>query len=151
MKFLPIGLKIAGKKILLVGGGKVALQKIRRLKPFTSNLTVLAREISHAVKKTGVRCLKGNYQPACLKGFSLIYACTDDAALNHRIHRDANRLGILVNVVDCPSESDFVSPAIYKKGPMTVAVSSDGWNAKRSVLWRDRIKESLRTKEKSRR
>jgi precorrin-2 dehydrogenase/sirohydrochlorin ferrochelatase len=149
MKFLPIGLKIDGKKILLVGGGKVALQKIRRLKPFTQNLTVLACEISQVVQKTGVRCLKRSYRPSCLKGFSLVYACTNDGALNREIHRDAERLGIPVNVVDCPEESDFISPAIYKKGSMTVAVSSDGRNARRSVLLRDRIKESLDKKKKS--
>ena len=146
MRYLPIGLNIAGKKILLVGGGKVACQKIRRLRPFTKNLTVVSRKISGGVKKTGVKCVQKSYSPACLKNVFLVYACTDDPTLNRRIKSDAQRRGILVNVVDNPSVSDFISPAVYRKGMMTVAVSSDGRSARRSVHLRDRIEKLLRDK-----
>jgi precorrin-2 dehydrogenase/sirohydrochlorin ferrochelatase len=143
MKFLPVSLNISRKKILLVGGGAVALQKLRVLAQFTRRVEVVGLSVSLAIRTSGFRWKEKAYESADLTGFSIVYACTDRRALNRRIVSDAHERGMLANVVDDPALCDFISPAIWKKGKMTVAVSSDGTDAKRSVALRDRIKERV--------
>ncbi|MFH1367675.1 MAG: bifunctional precorrin-2 dehydrogenase/sirohydrochlorin ferrochelatase [Elusimicrobiota bacterium] len=144
MKFLPVGLNIAQKKILIVGGGAVAAQKARSLRRFTGNLFVVAEKAGEELRRTGVRFREKPYAPNDLNGVFLVYACTDKKPVNARICRDAHKRGILVNVADSPGKSSFISPAIYKKGYMTAAVLSDGKNVRRSIAWRDKIKGLLK-------
>jgi precorrin-2 dehydrogenase / sirohydrochlorin ferrochelatase len=70
-----------------------------------------------------------------------VFACTGDGDLNRRVVSDARRLGILVGAADDPEYCDFISPAIFRKGYMSVAVSSNARNVKKSIAWRDRIEE----------
>ena len=143
MKFLPVSLNIAGKKILIIGGGKIALQKLKTLRRFTKSITITAKKIRREIKQSGFACREKPYEAAVLRGANLVYACTDDRSLNARIKRDARKAGILVNVADDPALCDFISPALLKKGCMTIAVSSDGRNAKKSVALRNKIKDSI--------
>lgn len=128
---------------MIVGGGKTALQKLRTLQRFTRSITVLAVVVSNEVKRSRFAYIEKKYNQRLLKGFFLVYACTNDNKLNARIRIDAHKKGLLVNVVDDPENCDFISPAIYKKGSMTVAVSSDGRNVKKSVEWRNKIRGVL--------
>ncbi len=139
MNFLPVALKITRRKILLVGGGKVAWQKIEKLRPFTENLFVVAEHVCPEIKTSGIPYAERAYGKSDLKGVSIVYACTDHRQLNREILRDAHARGILVNVVDQPRLCDFISPAIHKMGMMTVAVNSDGRQVMRSIRLRDSI------------
>ncbi len=78
-----------------------------------------------------------------MNGFFLVYACTNNIEVNRRIKADAEICKILVNVVDNRELSDFISPAVFKQDEMTVAISSNGQNVKKSVEWRDKIKAIL--------
>ena len=139
--YLPIFLDVTQKRVLLIGGGRVALSKVKGLLPFSSSITVLSQEICEEISSLGIDCIEGAYSKSALNGFDIVYACTSNRELNKQICEDARQLHILVNVVDDPSLSDFISPAVYRREPMTVAVSSDGKDVKRSVAWRDQIKE----------
>lgn len=141
MRFLPVGLNIHNKKILMVGGGEVAAHKLAALLKFTKKIYVVAPEILPEIKKSGVVCREKAYERKDLEGFGIVYACTDQRDVNRRVCADARRHGCLVNVADDPSRCDFISPAIYKKGHMTVAVGSDGRAVKKAVAWRDRIRK----------
>ncbi|MBA3052305.1 bifunctional precorrin-2 dehydrogenase/sirohydrochlorin ferrochelatase [bacterium] len=143
MDFLPVSLNITGKKILIVGGGGVAFQKLQTLRKFTSAIALLAPVFSDEIIKSGFKRIKKEYSPKYLKGFFLVYACTDDKKLNARIKKDADKKRLLVNVADDPANCDFISSAIYKKGSMVVAVSSGGKNVKKTVEWRNGIKDYL--------
>lgn len=144
MIFLPITLNITNKDILVVGGGKVAFQKIRLLLPFTNQITVVAKEISDEVRQLPVKkFILKEYEPADLEGFYVIYAATNLFDLNKRVYDDAHKLGTLVCVVDNVPYCDFVSPAIYKKDNMTVAVGSNAEDVKASIRLRDKIKNYL--------
>lgn len=140
MKILPIGLNITRKKIVIIGGGRIALQKIKVLSQFTKNISIVALSVNSEIKNSGFKYRLKAYEPDDLAGAFLVYACTDQKPLNTRIKRDASKLGILVNVVDSPAQCDFISPAIYKKGYMAVSVLSSGRNVKKSVAWRNRIR-----------
>lgn len=144
MKFLPVSLNISGKKILIVGGGSVALQKINGLMRFTKNIIVVAPVICDAIKRRALLYREKPYSRKALRGVSIVYACTNDKKLNAAVSSAARKKGIMTNAADDPENCDFISPAIYKKGRMSVAVSSDGKNVKKSIAWRDKIKDALK-------
>jgi precorrin-2 dehydrogenase/sirohydrochlorin ferrochelatase len=83
------------------------------------------------------------YEKTDLNGFFIVYAATNIFELNKHVYDDAHNLGILVNVVDNVPYCDFVSPAIYKKDNMTVAVGSNAEDVKASIRLRDKIKNYL--------
>lgn len=141
--FLPIAIRISGKKLLIIGGGKTALQKVKTLRQFTKSITILAPQVCAEIKQSGLTIKHKVYEPKDLPGYFLVYACTNNRALNARIRADAHKKGLLVNVIDDPASCDFISPAIYKKGLMTVAVNSNGRKVNKSVAWRDKIRKFL--------
>ncbi len=143
MTFLPISINITEKKILLVGGGRIAFHKIGFLEQFTSNISVVALEVINEIKEKGYHFTEKPYEKSDLEGFFLVYACTNIIDLNLKVKIDAASLGILTNVVDNPKYCDFVSPAIYKHNNMTVAVGSNAQDIYRSVALRNKIKEYL--------
>ena len=138
-RYLPIMLDVTNCKILLVGGGMVALQKIKVLQQFTNDITVIAADTSQLVRSTGVCCIEKEYQELDLHGYDLIYACTNDRELNRGIARDGAMAHKLVNVVDDAYLSDFISPAVFKRDEMIVAVSSSGTAVRQAIAWRDKI------------
>ena len=139
--YLPISLNLSDKHVLLIGGGKVALQKLKILRQFTNNITVLAPEIRTEITKTGVTCLYKPYAFNDLEAFQLVYSCTNNQQLNQQIAADCRKKKILINVVDTPELSDFISPAIYRQAEMTVAVSSGGSDVRKAIKWRNQAKE----------
>jgi len=143
MIFLPIALNITGKGILIVGGGRVAYQKIRLLLPFTRNITVVAIDICDDIRELCLTTIQKPYEKTDLNGFFIVYAATNIFELNKHVYDDAHSMGILVNVVDNVPYCDFVSPAIYKKDNMTVAVGSNAEDVKASIRLRDKIKNYL--------
>lgn len=139
--YLPINLDISEKRILIIGGGNVALQKINALLPFTTNIRVIAPDISDSIREKvsdlEVRAYcKGDINDRCV-----VYACTDNRELNRQIKCDANQVGALVCVADDPPLCDFISPAVFKKDHMVVAVSSSGKEVNKSIDWRNKIRE----------
>lgn len=143
MIFLPISINITGKKILVIGGGRIASHKISFLEQFTQNISVVALDVCDDIKAKGYSWIEKPYETADLDGAFLVYACTSNHDLNQRIKTDGESSGILTNVVDNPGLCDFVSPAIYKHGHITVAVGSNAQEVRRAIAIRDKIKENL--------
>ncbi len=141
--FLPVCVNITYKAILIVGGGRVAAQKLKTLLKYTRNVTVCAPDICPEIQTSGIRCLRQKYSPELLDNCDLLYACTNNKNLNRQIAADARKRGILVNTADDPLYCDFISPAIFKQGEMSVAVSSNGKNVKKSVRWRDKFRQII--------
>lgn len=139
--YLPIFLNLKNKKILVVGGGDVALRKVKTLKQFTEKITVVGTMIDEEIKNMAREYYEEDYNASFLDGHFLVYVCTDNKELNQQIKREANKLGLLVNVVDNRRLCDFISPALYTYKEMVVAVSSNGKNTLEAIRWRDRIKE----------
>jgi precorrin-2 dehydrogenase/sirohydrochlorin ferrochelatase len=132
MDFLPISLRVTGRLIVVIGGGKIATQKMRILTRSTATIHVFAKTVCAEIR--GMHCAweERLYEPTCLTGAFLVYACTNDREVNHQIADNACARRILVNVADDPEACDFVSPAIWLKEPMSVAVGSDATNANRT-------------------
>ncbi|MPL97365.1 Siroheme synthase [bioreactor metagenome] len=140
MNFLPISINVTNKKILLIGGGKVATHKASIIARFiTDKVTVISPDFTTEIRQLPFTFIQKNYDKNDLKDFFLVYVCTGDHELNRQIKADAEELGILTSVCDAPLLCDFVSPAIFKQEHLTIAVSSNAQNVYQSIAVRDRI------------
>ncbi len=141
MQFLPISINITNKKILIIGGGRIAGHKIGFLEQFTSKITIVALEVIDSIKEKGYHCSEKAYEKSDLEGAFLVYACTNIIELNLKVKSDAESLGILTNLVDNPKYCDFVSPAIYKREHITVSVGSNAQEVHRAIAVRNKIRD----------
>ena len=141
--YLPVSLNISDQKILIIGGGQSALKKIRILQRFEANLEVVAENITEEILSSGITCFKKRYDKSDLKGYLMLYSCTNNEELDIQIAQDGKEAGVLVNIHDKPALCQFVSPAIYKEGNIMVAVSSNAENVYESIRIRNLIQEYL--------
>ena len=140
MQFLPISINVTNKKILLVGGGKVATHKgtiMARI--VTEQVTVVAPEFTEEIRQLPFTFITKEYEKSDLEGFFLVYVCTGNHELNAQIKEDAEAIGILTSVCDSPFLCDFVSPAIHNEGHVTISVGTNGRDAFQSVSIRNQI------------
>jgi len=141
--FMPIAVDVKDKKVLIVGGGKVAWHKVEGLGQFCNNIVIVGKEVSDKIKQSGITYYEKPYDPSDLEGSVLVYAATNIPELNEQVKKDAHERGLLVNVVDNPAHCDFVSPAVYRREFITVAVNSNAQSVYKSIEVRDKIKEVL--------
>ena len=130
MNYLPLFHNLRGSRVLVVGGGEIALRKSRLLADAGALLRVVAPEIETQLRELvsahGGECLTRGYVEADLDGCVLIIAATDDEALNAQVSKDAHRRCVPVNVVDAPALCSVIFPAIVDRSPLIIAVSSGG-------------------------
>ena len=130
MNTFPLFFKLEGRKVLIVGGGEVALRKADLLSRAGACITILAPDISHEIREllsdNKHELIEKNYHKSYMSGARVIIAATDDETLNHEIHADATELNIPVNVVDTPPLCDFIFPAIIDRNPIVIGISSNG-------------------------
>jgi len=138
--FLPIQLNLVNKRILVVGGGRVALHKLRSIVKFSTSITVVGKTILPELRQFPLSFHERAFVKQDLDTQFLVYACTNDPELNREIKLAANAQGLLVNVADNPELCDFISPAIFQTGEVVVAVGSQGKNVRAAVAWRNRIR-----------
>lgn len=145
MNFLSISVDIEGRKLLVVGGGRVGYHKACILAGYGADVVVVSPQFLADFSLLSVTLVKEEYSPAHLKDVFLVYACTESVELNKQIRQDAHAQGILVSVCNAPSLCDFISPAVHRQGDMVVAVSSGGTDVRRAVGVRNRIRELFDT------
>ncbi|MDR2679357.1 MAG: bifunctional precorrin-2 dehydrogenase/sirohydrochlorin ferrochelatase [Tannerella sp.] len=141
LNFLPVSVNITGRKILIIGGGKTGYHKATLLSRFTDRVTVVSPDFHEGFGDLPFELVRKEYERTDLEGAFMVYICTGDEALNARIKNDAGTLNVPASVCDSPALCDFISPAIYKEGDMTIAVSSNARNVRRSIAVRDRIRQ----------
>lgn len=126
----PVFLKLEGKTVLIVGGGRLAVQKLRTLRETGARAVVIAPRLRPAlwcaIPGVQVTLVHRAWRRADLAGAGLVFAATGDAALNHRIVHLARRAGIPANAVDDPAHCDFYTPSVLRRGAVTLALSTGG-------------------------
>lgn len=126
-RYLPINLALDGRRCLVVGGGRVALRKVRSLVGCGARVTVVSPRLCTELERLdGVRLVWEPFRDEHAAGQVLVFAATDDAAVNRQVAAAARRAGALVNVVDTPPECDFIVPATLQRGSLTISVCSGG-------------------------
>ncbi len=140
---LPLYFKADGMPCLIVGGGRVAARKVELLLEAACTVTVVAPEVDESVRVAAARGIllwqARGYMSGDCKGFRLVVAATPLVEVNRAVSMEAQNLGIPVNVVDDPELCTVIFSAVWRDGPLTVAVSSGGAAPFMAVAVRNRI------------
>ena len=130
MSKYAIFLELSGRRVVVIGGGAVAVRKAQVLLESDARLVVVAENIDEMMtalcKNKNAELIRSKYEKIYLTGAVLAIAATNDHELNKQIYKDCQTLEILCNVVDEPELCDFFVPAIVKRGDLQIAVSTDG-------------------------
>jgi precorrin-2 dehydrogenase len=132
-------LDLEGRSCLVVGGGSVGLEKAKGLLDCGATVTVVAPQIEPDLQLLPVRWRRKRYVAADLEGNFLIVAATSNGSLNRRIFLDAEERSLLCNVVDTPELCSFILPAVYRRDPIAVAVSTGGASPALAKRLRDEL------------
>jgi precorrin-2 dehydrogenase/sirohydrochlorin ferrochelatase len=128
--YYAVYLDLAGKSCLLLGGGAAAADKARGLVAAGADLTVVAPHFDDELVQMGgrheVRLLAHEFVEHDLDGVELVIDASGDDAQGVRVAAAARRRRVLVNVLDRPLLCDFIAPAIVRRGPLQVAISTAG-------------------------
>lgn len=149
MRTFPIFLVgLEKRRVLVVGGGHVAAEKVRALLDGgAAQIDVVAPELSEAlapfVDGERVRHLPRAFDPADLDGAFLSIAATDDPETNRRVFEEAETRGVLSQVVDDPAHCAFIMPSVVRRGDLTVAISTGGASPALAVRLRERLEQEL--------
>ena len=139
----PASLVVAGKRCVVVGGGSVASRKTRSLLDAGADVLVIAPKISEEIKALPVKVAERPYRRGDLSAAWLALAATDDAAVNRQVFADGQKVRVWVNVADDPDACSFTLPAVMRRGPVTVAVSTSGYSPALAAWIRERIAADL--------
>ena len=129
MTMLPIMVNIRNKKVIVIGGGKIATKRIESLLRFQPNITVVSPvlevRLHDLVKSDVIKHIARSFHKSDVQGTFLVIAATDDTAVNQRV-KESCQTNQLINIVDDPANSSFHFPAIYEKNEITIAVTTSG-------------------------
>jgi len=127
VRYYPVFLDLKNKKAVVVGGGNVAERKARTLIKAGASVVIISPALTGSLGKLKEKGrlvhINRAYKKGDLKGAFIVIAGTSSPQINSRVARDAKSL---VNVIDMPSEGNFIAPSIVKRGPLTIAVSTEG-------------------------
>ena len=130
MQHFPIFLAVAGRRIVLSGGGDAAMAKLRLLMKTEAKLTVIAADVAPEIQRWAAQdkltIINRAMQPGDALCAALFYAANEDDAEDARVAAIANAEGALVNIVDNLADSQFITPAIVDRDPVTVAIGTEG-------------------------
>ena len=130
MDHLPIFVELEGRPCLVVGGGAVAERKVRELLEAGAVVTIVSPTVTAGLEQlvdaSTIQLQPETFQENQLGEYWLVVAATADRELNSRIARAAESQQCFCNVVDDAELCSFIMPAVVKRAPITVAVSSSG-------------------------
>ena len=154
MSYFPIYMNIKNEdKVLLIGGGKVALQKLKVLIDNQINIHLVAEQVDLSIyeylsgyenSETAVEMELSEYREELLNDdYSFVIAATNDRELNSRIAAASKERNIPVNVVDDPELSTFIFPSIIKRGDLVIGISSSGKAPAVTQYYKERFAQQL--------
>jgi len=128
LKYYPVFIDLAGQHCVVLGEGKFAIEKAAALREAGANVQVIpSRE----------------YRPGDLTGARLVVDASEDPEVNRRSWQEAEAAGILINVVDRPAQCRFIAPAIVRRDPLLIAISTSGESPFLASALRARIERWL--------
>lgn len=128
--YYPIFLNIRDRKCMVIGGGQVALRKVKSLLECGAEVKLispsLCPELDTLAESRTIGVIRKSYQAGDLQGAFIVIAATDSSDINSEIAKECHNIGVWVNVVDNAEESDFILPSSLHRGSLTIAVATSG-------------------------
>ncbi len=147
MNFLPVFLRLADKRCLVVGGGAIALRKAEHLLRAGSRVRLVAPEIDPRLRELAgerdLEIVEREFVPTDLDGVACVIAATDVDSVNAEVSRLAQARELPVNVVDNPALCSFIMPAMIDRSPVQIAISTGGQSPVLARLLRARLESAI--------
>jgi uroporphyrin-III C-methyltransferase/precorrin-2 dehydrogenase/sirohydrochlorin ferrochelatase len=130
MRYYPVFLDLDGQPAVVLGGGRFAAEKAAALQEAGARVTVISGRfgapIAALVANGSIDAIRRDYQPGDLAGARLVVDASEDETVNAQAWQEAEDAGILINVVDRPAQCRFIAPAIVRRDPLLIAISTGG-------------------------
>ncbi len=130
MSYFPAFIKLNNKKILIVGGGYIAYEKLDHLLDFTNDIEIIALDLSTQMQKRiseeNLKYKKRAYKEGDISEFSVVIVAVDNISLQAKIFEESKKYNCLCNSVDSVDYCDFIFPSYVKKDDLTIAISTSG-------------------------
>ncbi len=139
----PVNLNVEGRPCLVVGGGTVARRKVEGLLVCGAAVTVIAPVVDASLAALPVQVERRDYRRGEAGRYRLVITATGDPSVNQAVHEDAEAAGVLVNAADDPARCTFTLPAVARRGPLLVTVSTSGTSPALAAWLRDRFASEL--------
>jgi len=143
--YYPVWLDLTAKSCIVVGGGAVAERRIAGLLDVKANVTVISPEvtvlIAEWINKGQLQGILAGYDSEYSRDAFLVIAATNSTDVNEQIYTDAEARGQLINRVDCPEQSNFIVPAVVRRGKLAIAVSTSGASPSLAGEIRDKLEQ----------
>ena len=147
MRYYPVFLDIAGKPVVVIGGGEVALRKVEGLLDAGAEVTLVSPALHPGLEPLvaagKVRHIARPYQPGDVEGYALVIVGTDDRSANEAVAREGKERGVWVNAVDDPPNCDFIMPGVVSRGGLIIAVSTSGGSPAMARKMREELEAFL--------
>jgi uroporphyrin-III C-methyltransferase / precorrin-2 dehydrogenase / sirohydrochlorin ferrochelatase len=138
----PVFLKLAGRRVLVVGGGPVAASKLRGLLDADATVVVVAPDVVEEIAAAPVEILRRPFVPEDLEGISFVVAAAPPA-VNREVAAAAHPRGLFVNAVDDMENATAYMGAIVRRAGVTMALSTDGEAPALAGLMREALEALL--------
>ena len=130
MSFFPMYMDMQNLKVLVVGGGYIATEKLEKLVDFTKEITIIALRVEEDARRlideNDLTLYQRAYKTGDIEGFDIVIVATDTVELHKAVYEESRGSRILVNSVDNTDYCDFIFPSYVQKGDLTIAFSTGG-------------------------
>lgn len=148
MAYFPFMVDIENQNCLVVGGGRIALHKVKILLPFGVHIRVVAAELCQELQELSRRegelqITDRQFMDSDIDGVDMVVAATDDEALNYHISDLCKQKKIPVNAVDMKEACSFIFPAMIQQKDLLVAISTGGQSPAAASYVKQKIRNAL--------
>lgn len=130
MAYFPAFIKLDDLKVLIIGGGDIASEKLRHMLDFTKNITVISPQLSDAsrelIEQNSLLFINRVYEKDDIDGFGIVIVAVDVLDVQKSVYEHSRGKKILCNSVDSVDYCDFIFPSYIKDGDLTIAISTSG-------------------------
>ena len=149
--WFPLFVNLENKKILVIGGGKIAYKKITKILEYSANVTIVTEKIEEEkllqlenVKIVDNKRIENDKDiiGELVKDYFLVIAATNDEELNENIAKICDSRGILINNISSKTEMNAMFGGIVKNDEFQIAVSTGGKNCRRSRAMKSEIQKT---------
>ncbi|HEX2850035.1 MAG TPA: bifunctional precorrin-2 dehydrogenase/sirohydrochlorin ferrochelatase [Acidimicrobiales bacterium] len=139
----PVNLVLTGRRCLVVGGGRVAARKVEGLVAAGAEVTVVAPAVAVEITALGVTVEEREYEAGEAAGYHLVVTATGSRAVIQAVYDAAEAARVWVNSADDPERCSFTLPAVVRRGPLMVTVSTGGHSPAVASWLRGRLEREL--------